>query len=76
MDVLDQAAQLLTESESIEKNRRAGMLLGKAVLLQAATEDCIDSASRRDWERARRSLTCILVDVLNMIADLPDPPKD
>jgi hypothetical protein len=74
--VLEDASQLLAESESIQKNRRAGMLLGKAVLLQAATEACVDSVSTRDWEHARHKLACVLIDVVNLIADLPDSGKD
>ncbi len=76
MDVLGQVSQLLTETDSVRKSRRAGRLLGEAVLLEAATEDCVDSVSARDWERARQQLACILVDVINMIADLPDSQKD
>lgn len=77
MDIIDQVSQLLSGLEIIERNRRAGEELGKAMLLQAAIEDYVDSVSTRNWERARGQLTCILMAVVNMIPALPsEKPKD
>ncbi len=76
MGLWDQVAQLLTAAESTEKNRLAGRVLGKAVLLEAATEDCVGSVSGRDWELARRQLACLLIDIVNLMAELPEDDTD
>ncbi len=71
MDIWDEVTRILDANEVLEKNRRAGQELGKAVLLQAAIEDYVDSVTKRDWEQARDQLASVLVAAMNMLADLP-----
>ena len=72
MDILDQVARLLNDFETKKDERRASMELGKAIMLQAATDVYLDHIRKQEWGMARGQLDRVMMIVVNMIPDPPD----
>ncbi len=71
MGIHDEVDRLLANLETVEKEKRVGMEIGKGILLHAATGEYLERVRRQDWESARDYLERIMVVVANMISYLP-----